>query len=147
MEYVSDNTREDRLYLKALGIRYERRPGLWLPIMWHLALRRYPGAMRELADWLAGDRDQEPMGAPADGFSAAGLYRRAHRLGDALAAHNAAAGCFNRNDLSGYRQWLNMAARRGDKDARKQLRYFETRLPNLAACRVGRLRPKQRRDA
>lgn len=146
MEYVSDDTAEERLYLKGLAIRYERHVGLWMPIMWHLALRGHTGAMIELADWFSRDNSAKTFGNSTDAFSAAGLYHRACRKGDARAALNAAMSCFNRNDMIGYRQWLRRATNAGDADAGKQLRYFETRLYHAAARKVGRLRPLQKRD-
>lgn len=146
MEYVTDETREDRLYLKALGIRYETQVGRWLPIMQHLALRGYVPAMREMADWCAGEDDAAPFGAPSDATSPAGYYRRAYKKGDPVAANNAAISCFNRNDMVGYRGWLRRAANAGDLDAGRQLRCFEIRLSHAAAGKVRRLRPEQKRD-
>jgi hypothetical protein len=146
MEYVSDETAEDRLYLRGLAVRYERHLGLWMPIMWHLALRGHTGAMIELADWFSDDNSAKSFGTPADAFSPAGLYHRSYRKGDARAATNAAMSCFNRNDMSGYRHWLRRAAKAGDVDAGKQLSYFENRLSHAAARKVGRLRPEQKRD-
>lgn len=146
MEYVTDDTPLDRLYLRGLAIRYEGHRGLWMPIMWHLALRGYPGAMIELADWFSADASVESMGAVADAFSAAGLYRRAYLKGDARAAKNFAVSHFNRGDLHGYRTWLRRAAIAGDTKAMVELRYFELRLPHRHARKVGRLRPRQKRD-
>ncbi len=146
MEYVADETRDDRLYLKALQIRYESGRGLWLPIMQHLALRGHPAAIREIADWRAGTNDEAPFGKPSDANCAAGLYRRAYKSGDAIAANSAALSCFNRNDMLGYRRWLHYAANAGDRDSAKQLRHFETRLPHGRAKMIGRLRPPQKRD-
>lgn len=146
MESSNDHTKFDRLYLKGLGIRYERQRGPWMPIMWHLALRRHTGAMIELADWFSAGDSLQSFGPAADGFSAAGLYRRAYRAGDARAASNAAMSCFNRRDMVGYRNWLRRAARAGDTDAATQLRSFETRLWHGAARKIGRARPKQKRD-
>ena len=146
MDHVSDNAAANRLYLKALAVRYERHLGLGMPIMWHLALRGHTGAMIELADWFSNNNSVQSFGTPADAFSAAGLYYRAFRKGDARAATNAAMSCFNRNDMIGYRQWLRRGARSGDVTAKKQLRYFETRLWHSAARKIGRLRPEQKRD-
>ena len=146
MEIVDDDTAEDRLYLKALAVRYERQVGLWRPIMWHLALRGHTGAMIELADWFADGDGTSSVGKPADSFGAAGLYRRAYLKGDARAARNAAMCCFNRNDMTGYREWLRRAAKAGDADSSKELRKFETRLWHGAARKIGRLRPFHKRD-
>ena len=146
MEYLTDDTAEGRLYLKGLSVRYERHTGLWMPIMWHLALRGHAGAMIELADWYSADDSATAFGKPADPFSPAGLYYRAYLKGQARAAINAAMSCFNRNDMIGYRQWLRRAATAGDAGAQKRLRYFETRLWHSAARKVGRLRPEQKRD-
>ena len=146
IEHVSEETPEERLYLKALAVRYEQGRGLWLPIMCRLALRGHTGAMIELADWLSKDDSAKRFGKVAHTFSAAGLYYRACRKGDARAAHNAAMSCFNRNDMIGYRQWLGRAAKAGDADARRELRHFETRLWHSSARRVGRLRPLNKRE-
>lgn len=146
MEHLTAETAEDRLYLKGLAVRYERRTGLWMPIMWHLALGGHTGAMIELADWFSSNNSAKAFGTPADTFSAAGLYYRAYRKGDARAANNAAMSCFNRDDMIGYRQWLRRAAKAGDAEAGVQLRYFETRLWHSAARKIGRLRPEQKRD-
>ncbi|WP_439534044.1 hypothetical protein [Polymorphobacter sp.] len=143
---MTDQTTADRLYLKGLAILYERQIGLWMPIMWHLALRGHTGAMIELADWFSSDNSAKAFGTPADAFSAAGLYYRAFQKGDARAAKNAAMSCFNRNDMTGYRQWLTRASKAGDAEAGQELGYFETRLWHSAARKVGRLRPKQKRD-
>lgn len=144
METVGDDAYQDRLYLKALTIRHERRIGLWLPIMWHLALRGHAGAMTELADWFSDGNKAKAFGRLADPFSAAGLYRRAVKKGHSIAGFNAAMSCFNRNDMIGYRDWLRQAASAGDGDARDELRRFETRLPHSDARKVGRLRPDRR---
>lgn len=117
MEYINDETSADRLYLRGLAIRYERHVGKWLPIFWHLALRGHAGAMIELADWFSDEGSADPYGTPADAFSAAGLYRRAYRRGDARAAQHSALNCFNRNDMAGYRYWLGQGAKAGDKEA------------------------------
>ncbi len=142
---VRDETKADRLYERGLRIRYERRVGLWVPVMWHLALRRHEGAMIELADWFARDESYASLGSFADGFSAAGLYRRAYKAGDARAAHNLAMSYFNLNRLSGYRNWLKRAAAAGDTDAANPARRFETRRWHNAARKIRRLRPISKR--
>jgi hypothetical protein len=141
MEHAEDRDERyaNRLYLKGLEIRYGRHRGLWMPIMWHLALRGHTGAMIELADWLSDDDSASAFGTPADAFCPAGLYHRALRKGDARAANNAAMSCFNPDDMSGYRQWLRRASNAGDPAAGKQLRQVETRLWHAAARKIGRL--------
>jgi len=138
--------RADSLYLRGLRIKDKRSVGLWMPIMWHLALRGHTGAMIELASWFGEDNSLRAYGSAADPFSASGLYRRAYRKGDARAAQHMAMGCFNRNDLRGYRHWLRLAAKKGEQDAAEQLRHFETRLWHGAAHQIGRGRPEQKRD-
>ena len=76
MDQIRDDSAGNRLYLKGLGIRYKHRVGLWMPIMWHLALRGHTGAMIELADWFSADDSAKAFGKAADAFSAAGLYHR-----------------------------------------------------------------------
>jgi len=73
MSHLSDDTAMGRLYLKALRIKYRQLPGLWVPIMWHLALRRHTDAMIDLADWFLEGDSSRAFGFPRDGFSAAGL--------------------------------------------------------------------------
>lgn len=138
--------RADRLYERAMFIRDGRRRGLWLPIIWHLALRGHTDAMIDLAAWFSGDNHWSSLGSPADTFSAAALYRRALRKGNARAAQHLAMACFNRNDLRGYRHWLRQGARAGDSEAAEQLSYFETRLWHRTAHDIGRGRPEQKRD-
>jgi hypothetical protein len=53
---------------------------------------------------------------------------------------------FNRGDMLGYRCWLARGARAGDRDALRELRRFETRLPHKNAARVRRRRPYRRYD-
>jgi hypothetical protein len=146
MKQLEKESNEERLYLKALSIQHERSVGLWLPIMWHLALRGHAAAMIDLAAWFSEGNSLDSFGEFADSFSAAGLYRRAWRKGDARAAQHLATSCFNRNDLIGYRQWLRRAAAAGDNCALHEVRHFETRLPHSAARKIGRWRPNQKRD-
>jgi hypothetical protein len=136
----------DRLYSRALEIRERRGVGLWMPIIWHLALRGHSEAMIDLAAWFSEDNHAASLGSPADGFSAAGLYRRAYRKGNARAADHMAMSYFNRNNLRGYRHWLQQGANAGDSEAAQQLGFFETRLWHGAAHDIGRGRPKQKRD-
>lgn len=146
MNQVSDETAKDRLYLRALSIRHERGVGLWMPIMWHLALRGHTGAMIELADWFSGGDSAKEVGKTFDAYSAAGLYYRAYRKGDPRAASNMALSCFNRGDMAGYRHWLRHAAKAGDPQSLRELRAFESRLWHSAARKLRRLRPVQKRD-
>ncbi|MES2054444.1 MAG: hypothetical protein V4564_00775 [Pseudomonadota bacterium] len=143
---ISDTARTERLYCRALKIAAGGTPGLWLLIMQHLAFRGHIGAMRELANWYSRSNRVEALGAAGDHSSAAGLYRRAWRRGDAYAAQHLAMSCFNRGDLQGYRRWIGRAAQAGDTDARREARRFETRLPHANARKIGRLRPFARRD-
>ena len=136
----------DGLYAEALAIIHQGANGLWLPKIQHLALRRHSAAMVEIADWLCEAEADIKHGRIADSFSAAGLYRRAYRLGDGRAAQHLAMTCFNRRDMQGYRTWLRRAAQLGDVDAMTELKRFETRLPHAAARKIGRLRPFHTRD-
>ena len=130
----------DSLKVKTDAWLNGRSPGDGYGVLFHLALRRVPVAMTELARKLTGG------GATSDPFSSAGLAYRAYRQGDAAAAYNQAMECFNRRDLKGYRQWLRRAAKAGDADAAKQLGKFETRLPHGAAHDIKRGRPSRRND-
>jgi hypothetical protein len=143
---ATDKAKTDRLHSKALDIREGNAVGLWVPIMRHLALRGHHAAMIDLAAWFSQSNRLADFGSPADGFSAAGLYRRAWRHGNAYAAQHLAMGCFNRGDLRGYRHWLGHSARAGDADAKRELLRFEIRLPHANARKVRRLRPFARRD-
>jgi hypothetical protein len=142
---MSDERRTDRLYRRALEIREAHAHGFWVPIMQHLALRGHVEAMVDLADWYSGS-DGNSLGIASDSFSAAGLCRRAYRKGDARAARNLALGCFNNNDLPGYRQWMRRAGQAGDVDSVMEARRFETRLWHGAARKIGRGRPWHKRD-
>jgi len=143
---ITASARSDQLFLRALAIRYDHKPGLWVPIMWHLALRRDTEAMIELACWIC-ETSKWPgdLGSRSDAFSPAGLYYRAFRLGNARAAQHLAVQCFNRRDLTGYRYWLRQGAKL-DGYASNELHHFETRLPHSTARRIGRLRPYHKRD-
>ena len=139
--------RAARLYLRALEIREQNRPGLWVPIIWHLALRRHTDAMIDLASWfLEAERWPGKLGSLADSFASGGLYTRAFKLGNPRAAQHLAMHCFNRRDLRGYRHWLKRGAAIGDGYAANQSRHFETRLPHSNARRIRRLRPHHDRD-
>ena len=135
----------DRLWARYYKIRYDHGIGLWTPILWHLALRRDPSAMYELARALSssgptfacGDRFLDP-------FSSAGLDYRAYRRGEATGAQHLAKRAFNRRDLAGYRTWLRRAAKLGDADCRAELRRFEIRLPHKTAFAIHRGRPLRR---
>lgn len=130
----------ERLWQRYWGIRDDHRNGHRMPILRHLALRRDPMAMMELASEVG-----EP-GNAALPFSSAGLYHRAYRTGYALAAQHLAMDAFNRRDQTGYRRWLAKAAASGDTDAARQLRRFETRLPHANARLIGRHRPFSESD-
>ena len=138
-------TREERLWRRMWDIRDGPAHGLWVPIMQHLAMRREPEVMVQFADWYSG-RDGTDLGAAADPFSAAGLYRRAWRNEVARGAYNLAISFLNRGDLSGYRHWLRRAGRAGNAAAARQAKRFELRLPHTAAKRVRRWRPEAPRD-
>ena len=143
----NDNSaRLSRLYDRALLIRERRTGGLWMPIMWHLALRGHTDAMIDLAAWFSEDNSVASLGSTADGFSAAGLYRRAFLKGNTRAAEHLAMSYFNQNNLQRYRYWLRQGANAGDAEAAEQLDYFEIRLWHGAAHDIRRGRPKQKRD-
>lgn len=146
MPLALDPDEAERLYQRALAIREIRTGGLWLPIMWHLALRGHTDAMIELANWCSYGNSLQALGRASDRFSPAGLYRRAYRQGDARAAQHMAMSCFNRNDLIGYRFWLAQGVRAGDGEAAEHRRWFETRFWHGAARDIWRGRPKQKRD-
>jgi hypothetical protein len=133
-------TKGDRLYALACDRLERRRPGLGMPILWHLALRRYDYAMILLSQKL------DAAGRIWDPFSSAGLAYRAYRQGHPIGAQNLAMDCFNRGDLCGYRGWLRRAARLGDVAALGELRRFEVRLPHCNARRIGRKRPHRSYD-
>lgn len=116
-------------------------PGDGMGLLWHLALRRYPSAMTELARRLGDDGR-----SAADPYSSEGLCHRALQRGDPTAAYNMAMTCFNRRDLQGYRRWLRLAAKAGYEDAGQQLRHFETRLPHTAARDINRGRMRRAYD-
>ena len=92
MNGVDASSKAERLYLRAVEIRENRTGGLWLPIMGHLALRGHTDAMIDLASWLTYDNSLAVYGHFAHRFSAAGLYRRAFRAGNARAAQHLAMG-------------------------------------------------------
>jgi hypothetical protein len=102
------DTKKEKLYALAWDRLAGRRPGLGMPILWHLALRHYEHAMISLSQELPA------KGPISDPFSASGLAYRVYRRGFPIGAQNLAMDCFNRGDLGGYRKWLRRAARAGD---------------------------------
>lgn len=131
-------SKSDKLWTRYWGIRDQHQNGHRMPILWRLALSGDTNAMVELSNELGGG------GRIADRFSQSGLAYAAYRRGDPLGAQHLAMGAFNRNDLQGYRFWLNRAARLGDRDAGEELRRFELRLPHTDAALIRRKRPHRR---
>lgn len=129
-----DTAKLDSLWRRAWAIRGDHASGLYIPILWHLALRRHADAMLNLADTFG------KAGRLSDPFSQSGLSYRAFRSGQPLAAQNLAIESFNSGDLRGYRYWLQKAARI-DPVYRKELKRFEMRLPRTAARLIRRGRP------
>jgi hypothetical protein len=140
------SAKADRLYARADAIIERRANGLAMPILEHLALRRYTPAMLELARRATASGDPAALGRVSDTRSPAALMRRAHRLGDVTAAQNLAMTLFHAGDLAGYRRWLRQAARTGDTDAGVELSRFELRQPFPLARRVRRIRPLRRSE-
>ena len=139
-------TRDDRLFLRADAILDRRANGHALPILRHLAQRRYLPAMLELARWATQTGDPPAVGGMSDPRSPAALMRRAHLLGDITAAQNLALTLFHAGDLAGYRHWLRKASRAGDPDAGAELCRFELRQPYPLARRIRRQRPYRRSE-
>lgn len=131
--------KRDALWKRYWSIKDEHGCGMYVPILWHLALGGDFSAMVTLADTFAME------GRIADRFSRAGLYYRAHRAGYEYAAQHLAMDAFNRGDLASYRHWLRRAVR-FDPDHLKQLKRFETRLPHQTARERGRGRPYRSYD-
>jgi hypothetical protein len=137
----------NRLYFKAWRIRESHEPGIWVPIMWRLALRGYSEAMIDLGEWFCREgKWPGALGRRGDSFSAAGLYYRAFRMGNARAAQHLAVHYFNTGNMRDYRFWLRQGAKLGDQYAANQRKHFETRLPHTTARKIRRLRPYHRRD-
>jgi hypothetical protein len=133
-------SKSDKLWARYWGIRDQHQNGHRMPILWHLALSGDTNAMVELSNELGGG------GRIADRFSQSGLAYAAYRRGDSLGAQHLAMIAFNRDDLHGYRRWLNRAARLGDRDAGEELRRFELRLPHTDAASIRRRRPHRRSE-
>lgn len=131
--------KRDALWKRYWSIKDDHGCGLYVPILWHLALGGDFSAMVTLADTFAME------GWVADRFSRAGLYYRAHKAGYEYAAQHLAMDAFNRGDLTSYRQWLRRAIR-FDPDHLNQLKRFETRLPHQTARERGRGRPYRSYD-
>jgi hypothetical protein len=83
------------------------------------------------------------VGRIADRFSQSGLAYAAYRKGNPSGAQHLAMNAFNRNDLCGYRHWLNKATRSRDREAGPELRRFELRLPHSNAALIRRKRPQR----
>ncbi|WP_116090672.1 hypothetical protein [Sphingomonas crusticola] len=145
MKAPMDEEKAWQLYARAIDILDGLKPGFGLPILRHLALRRFSVAMTVLADRSAGE-DGNELGLASRVGSAAWMYRRAYRMGHARAAYNLAISHFNGNDLQGYRHWLFRAAKAGDERAQIELQHFQTRMEHGAARKIGRHRPWQKLD-
>lgn len=133
-------SKRDRLWARYWGIRDDHGNGHRMPILRHLALVGDTTAMVELSSEL------RERGRMADRSSQSGLAYAAYRRGNPLGAQHLAMIAFNRNDLRGYRYWLSMAARSGDRDAALELKRFELRLPHLDAGLIRRKRPSRPSD-
>ena len=131
--------KRDALWKRYWSIKDEHGCGMYVPILWHLALGGDFSAMVTLADTFAME------GRIADRFSRAGLYYRAHRAGYEYAAQHLAMDAFSRGDLASYRHWLRRAVC-FDPDHLKQLKRFETRRPHQTARERGRGRPYRSYD-
>lgn len=129
---------------RAEAILEGRLNGYGMPILRHLALRRYGPAMLSLAGRKTDTGRRSELGRVSDPFSPAGLMYRAYRLGEINAAQNMAMSLFNIGDIWGYRHWMHRAARAGDTNAATELKLFETRQPHNLARRLRRLRPYRR---
>lgn len=136
--------RSEALYERAEAILAGRRNGFGLPILRHLALRRYGPAMLGLAGFETDTGSRSELGRICRPFSPAGLMYRAWRMGEINAAQNMAMSLFNTGDMNGYRHWMHRAARAGDTNAAHELKLFETRQPHPLARRLRRLRPCRR---
>lgn len=130
-----DAIKRDQMWKRYWAITLDNANGLYVPILWHLALGRDYEAMTLLAATF------DSSGCIADPFGQQGLYRRADRGGYAYASQHLAMDAFNRRDLKGYRYWLRRHARFGDPDVVRELKRFELRLPHYAAAKIGRRRP------
>lgn len=133
-------SKSDRLWAKYWGIRDNHRNGHRMPILRHLSLAGDTTAMVELSSETTGG------GRIADRFSQRGLAYAAYLRGNSLGAQHLAMDAFNRNNLGGYRHWLNKAAQSGDYEAGQELRRFEVRLPHASAAAIRRKRPYRRSD-
>lgn len=122
-----DEKRAERLYGRALDILERRANGHALPIVWKLAIRRYPPAVNLLTDFLCDDR-------------AVKLLRPLARRGDATSGYNLAITLRNGGDMWGYRTTLALAARH-DEGCAHELRRFKVRFPYGAMRRWRRLEP------
>lgn len=137
---MTEYTRIDRLYARAVNILERRENGFGGPILEYLAHRGVTNAMVALGCYF------DLPGGFAVPSSDRGLNRRAWRRGDPTGASNLAVDCFNRRDLQGYRMWLHRAARAGDPYSARELKRFETRLPHGDAKKIRRGRPYRRYD-
>jgi hypothetical protein len=136
--------RNDKLFLRALQILDGKATGLGMPILRHLAFRRYGPAMLDLAARQTRTGFRNELGRIWDPASSLGLTYRAFRMGEPHAAQNMAMSFYNVGDLKGYRHWLHRAAQDGDLEASIALRSCDIRQPHALARRLRRLRPYRR---
>ena len=133
-------SKTDRLWARYWGIRDDHQIGHHMPILRHLSLKGDTNAMVEWSNELG------TVGRVADRFTQSGLAYAAYRRGNPLGAQHLAMNAFNRNDLWGYRYWLQKAARLGNYSAGQELRRFEIRLPHSNAALIRRKRPHRLSD-
>lgn len=136
--------RFEKLLDRAEAILEGKRNGFGLPILRHLALRRYGPALLSLAGRLTDTGTRSDLGRISQAYSPVGMMYRAYRLGESNAPQNMAMSLFNVGDLRGYRHWMHRAARAGDANAANELMLFETRKPHNLAGKLHRLRPYRR---
>jgi hypothetical protein len=125
----------DSLFLHALDIHDLRANGHYMPILRSLSMRKHEHAMLMLASYI------RLGGRICDAGSGLWLLHRAYKRGSVVAAQNLAMEYFNRDDMTGYRHWLNKAARMNDLDSVFELGHFATRLPHGNARFIKRHRP------
>lgn len=136
--------RFERLFDRAEAILEGRQNGLGMPILRHLAFRRYGPALLSLACRMTQKGTRFEWGRICRASSAAGMMYRAYRIGEINAAQNLAMTRFNMGDMQGYRHWMHRAAKAGDTDAAYELKLFEIRMPHPLARRLRRLRSYRR---
>jgi hypothetical protein len=118
------------MFARLYGIKEQRRPGHWFPILRSLAAQGLATALCQWGDIHSDDR-WVGMCNPARDLK---FYRDAIMRGDRLAMYNLSITHRNWNEMKAYRHWLARAAQ-FDDGSKAELKRFRMRFSHDAMRR------------